>query len=469
MLVPKDRLASTVEGFELITRKLAAFAAALDYQDLPAATVETAKRLLLDGLGCLLAGTAGNMGRCAARMVHLLGGAPHAAVFADGTRNSVVNAAFVNGITLYSVGLNDFLQRAGAHPGACIIPTVLAMGEWQRSRGTALIAAMTAGYEIIDRIGRTIMPSHRERGFHPTGTCGTFGATAAAGKLLGLDADHIACAFGIAGSQAAGLYEYINDGTSTIMFHAGRAAKNGVEAALLTQAGLTGPATVFEGTRGFFHATADVVNLDAALQGLSKRYALHETTFRPYFGCTSTIAASGATAQLMRKIGEARLASVEQVIVYCNPVVAKDNAETDPRTLLAARLSLPFNVALVLARGDVLTGDLEERDLMDTRIRSLLPLVRMVSDASIPRFGSTVQLHFKGDIVEEVAMHSWRGDAQDSLPWEEVVTKFRRLVSPVVAKPDQDRIIELIAHIDAAEVPALAQALSTAVTNGRAR
>lgn len=453
----------------MTTRKLAAFAAALGYDHLPAGTVEAAKRLLLDGLGCLLAGTVGGPARIAARMVQRLGGEPQATIFADNARSSVCHAAFVNGITLYSVGLNDFLQRAGAHPGACVIPVLLAVGEWQRSPGTTMLAAMAAGYEVIDRVARTIMPSHRERGFHPTGTCGTFGATAAAGRLLALDADQMACAFGIAGSQAAGLYEYISDGSSTIMFHAGRAAKNGVEAALLTQAGLTGPATVLEGTRGFFHATSDVVDSEAALLDLGRRYALHETTFRPYFGCTSTIAASGATAQIIRGKGPMRPEDLEEVKVYCHPVVAQDNAESNPLTLLAARLSLPFNVALVLSRGEVLTGDLDEKDLADVRIRNLLPLVQLISDADIPRFGGTVQIRFKGGPVEEAAMPSWRGDSTDPLPWDEVVRKFQRLVAPVIAEMDQGKVIDLVAGIEAAGVKDLVDILSAAVSAGRAR
>jgi 2-methylcitrate dehydratase PrpD len=284
--------------------------------------------------------------------------------------------------------------------------------------------------------------------------------------MLALNGDQIACAFGIAGSQAAGLYEYINDGTSTIMFHAGRAAQNGVEATLLTQAGLTGPATIFEGTRGFFRATSDVIDLDAALKDLSHRYALNETTFRPYFGCTSTIAASGATAQIMSRVGAARWTDVEHVNVYCNPVVAEDNAETDPRTLLAARLSLPFNVALVLAHGDVLVNDLEEKDLMDSKVRRLIPLVRMIGDAGIPRFGSTVQVQFKGGAVEQVAMHSWRGDSDDPLPWDEVVMKFRRLVRPVIAKPGQDSIVDRVANIASSSVSDVADALSAALAKG---
>lgn len=451
----------------MITRKLAAYAADLECKDLPAPVVAMGKRLLLDGLGCLLAGTAGWPGASAAKMVLELGGNPQATMFAGNLRTSVTNAAFANGLTLYSVGLNDFLQKAGAHPGACVIPVLLAVGEWRNCKGSDLLAAMAAGYEVIDRVARCIMPSHRERGFHPTGTCGTFGATAAAGRLLGFDAAQIACAFGIAGSQAAGLYEYINDGTSTIMFHAGRAAKNGVEAAMLTRAGLTGPATIFEGSRGFFRAAADSFDVAAALADLGKRHAFLETTFRPYFGCTSTIAASGATAQISRRRGGLRYEEIDRVDVICNPVVVTDNAETDPQTLLAARLSMAYNVALVLERGDVLVRDLEEADLRNEKVRRLMPLVRMIGDVNMPRFGCTVRVLFKSGEVAEQAMPSWKGDASHSLPWDEVVGKFNSLVGSLVSDECKKTIAHTVENIEQLDGKTLAQALSAGLGSGR--
>ena len=444
----------------MVTRKLATFAAELDYKDLPTPVAAMGKRLLLDGLGCLLAGTAGWQGASAARMVLELGGNPQATMFAGNARTSVTNAAFANGITLYSVGLNDFLQKASAHPGASVIPTILAVGEWRNCQGADLLAAMAAGYEVIDRVARSIMPSHRERGFHPTGTCGTFGATAAAGRLLGFDAEQIACAFGIAGSQAAGLYEYINDGTSTIMFHAGRAAKNGIEAALLTKAGLTGPATVLEGDRGFFRATADSTDSATALAGLGERYAFLETTFRPYFGCTSTIAASGATARIVKRRGGFRFEEIEGVKVICNPVVVRDNAETNPQTLLAARLSMAYNVALVMARGDVLVRDLEESDLRDEKMRRFMPLVSMTGDNEMPRFGCTVEVTYKSGEVDTEPMPYWRGDSSHSLSWDEVVRKFESLVGDLVSAEHKEKLAHIVENIERFDGRTLAEALS---------
>ncbi len=445
-----------------VTRELAAFTSALRYADLPAATVDMAKRLLLDGLGCMLAGSRGALGLNATAMVRGMGGLPQATLITDLQPASVRDAAFVNGMCLYSVGLNDIHKPAGAHPGGCIIPALLAVGEWQRTPGEVLLAAMTAGYEVAGRVGRAVYPSHRKRGFHPTGTCGTFGAAATAARLLGLDAAHMASALGIAGSQAAGLYECHHDGTSTFIFHAGRAAQNGVEAALLTQAGFTGPATVLEGSKGFFRATSDVFDVAAAMAGFGQKFELDATSFRPYYGCNSTIAASGATAQMLNST-RINPEQVGHVTAYCHPVVAQDNGDGDPQTLIAARLSLPFNVALVLVNGDVLSTDLDEQTMWNARIRGLLPKIEVVVDTKMTRYGCRVHLRTTDGRVDERTIREPRGSDASPLLWVDVVEKFHRLVRPLGNAEGQQQVVDAVENLEAIDAPALMAALRAAL------
>jgi hypothetical protein len=349
-------------------------------------------------------------------------------------------------------------KPAGAHAGGCIVPAVLAVGEWQRSSGADLLAAMAAGYEITGRIGRTIRPGHRERGFHPTGTCGTFGAAVGAGRLLGLDASAMASALGIAGSQAAGLYECHHDGTSTMIFHAGRAAQNGVEAAMLQQAGFTGPATVLEGSKGFFQATSDRFDIDAAMQDFGRRFEIDATSFRPYFGCNSTLAASGSAAHLLRSshIDPAQIAAIT---AWCHPVVAQDNADGDPQTLLAARLSLPFNIALVLLHGDVLSTDLDEQTMTDPRIRVRLPDIKVLADSGMPRYGCRVQMQLKDGRCVEHTIAEPRGSDAQPLLWTDVVEKFHRLVAPVGNLQSRNDVVAAVENLESAGGEALSRAL----------
>lgn len=448
----------------MMTRRLAAFVADLSYDDLPRATVEMSKRLLLDGIGCMLAGIDSAPARNVAAMVRSLGGEQQATILPGNTQGSVRDAAFVNAIALYSVGLNDVHSPSGAHPGACVIPTVLAVAEWMRLPGKDILTAMVAGYEVNGRVGRAIIPTHRERGFHPTGTCGTFGATAAAARLLGFDADKTANALGIAGSQAAGLYECHHDGTSTMIFHAGRAAQNGVEAALLVRAGMTGPATVLEGTKGFFRATSNAADPESAMRDLGQRYELDATSFRPYFGCSSTIAASGATANIMRR-AKINPDDIDEIVVRCHAIVAQDNAESNPRTLLAARLSLPFNVALVLTNGDVLASDLEARELDNPKIQALLPKIKLIADQSLLRRAAHLEVRFKDGRCETEAIDVPRGSANNPLTWDDVVAKFKPLVSASIAHDDQLKVIDAVANIETSDGAALAAVLRTAVKN----
>ena len=448
----------------MTTRALAAFTASLQFADLPATTVQKAKCLLLDGIGCLLAGVAAGPGRSAAEFVRQLEStSAQATVYAGQTRGTVRDAAFVNAMTLYSIGLNDIHKPSVSHPGACIIPAVLAIGEWRSIGGSDLIAALVAGYEVMGRVGRSVTPSHRERGFHPTGTYGTFGAAAAAARLFGFAADATANTLGIAGSQAAGLFEFHRDGALTMIFHAARAAQNGVEAAMLSSTGLTGPTTVLEGSRGFCRATSNAFDAAALTNELGAHYEVDATSFRPYYGCSSTIPGSGAIAQIMRKLGGCAPADVERVLVRCNPVVANDNADANPTTLLGARLSMPFNLSLVLARGDVHTGDVTDEDLHDARIRSNLGKVRLEADAAMPRFGCSVTLVLRDGRHGEVAILSPLGDPGTPLAWNEVVEKFERLTRSVIRPGSVPAIAEIVQHIERADGRILAQALCESV------
>lgn len=438
-----------MKEYKVSTRTLANFVAALRFDELPPAVVERAKCHLLDGLGCLLAGTVSGPAKTAADMLDVLGTTgTQSTIFVRKSRGSSRDAAFANAMTLYSVGLNDIHKASVSHPGGCIIPVVLAVGEWLQSSGPELIVSMIAGYEVMGRVGRSVMPSHRVRGFHPTGTFGTFGASAAAARLLKFDPEQMANTLGIAGSQAAGLFEFHRDGALTMVFHAARAAQNGVEAALLTKAGLTGPCTILEGERGFCRATSDAFDEQMLTADLGKQFELEATSCRPYYGCSSTISGSGATAALVQKLGIRSSAEVSTVVVRCHPVVAHDNHEANPQTLLAARLSLPFNVALVLARGDVVTADLTNDDLQDERVRESLNKVRLTEDRSMPRFGCSVEIKLQdGRSAQESALIP-AGDATNPLTWEQTADKFRRLTALVVRHGGAEPVIAAIRELE---------------------
>ena len=448
-----------------ITETLAGYTSSISYSTLPVATVEYTKKLLLDGIGCLIAGTRGEPGRMAARAVARLrsSDAGQATLFIDGTRASARDAAFVNGITLYSVGVNDIHRASTSHPGGCIVPAVLAVGEWLKAPGRDMLVAMAMGYELMGRLGHAMIPSHWDRGFHPTGTFGAFGATAAASRLLRLTAQQTTWAFGIAGSQAAGNKAFQTDGSLTMVYHAGRSAQNGVEAALLAQEGFSGPRTVLEDPNGFCMAGTDECRLDALVDGLGERYEIDATSFRPFYGCTLTIAASGAMAALIARHPLRATDDIAAVTVRCHPSALHEIDGPDPQTLLAARLSMQFNVALVIDRRDVFVGDLTDQDLANPRIRGLLPRIALEEDPAMTMWGNAVLVRFRDGSTDQHEIRLPKGDPENPMTWEDTRTKFMKLTDPLGNPPAGRHIVEAVRTLERSDGAILADAIDAMV------
>lgn len=444
-----------------ITETLAQFTSGLEFSKIPAPTVEYSKMLLLDGIGCLLAGTRGEPGAMAARMVNRLRSSPggQARIIIDGSRASARDAAFVNGITLYSVGVNDIHRGSVSHPGGCIVPVVLSVGEWLNAPGTDLVAAMVVGYELMGRLGHAMIPSHWDRGFHATGTFGPFGAAAAASRLLHLNAQHTTWALGIAGSQAAGNKAFQTDGSLTMIFHAGRSAQNGVEAAFLAQEGFSGPRTVFEDAHGFIAAGADNHRIGAMVERLGESYEIDATSFRPFYGCTLTIGASGATAAIVARHPKISPEDVSAITVTCHPSAVREINDPNPQTLLGARLSMQFNVALVIERGDVFVGDITDHDLWNPRIRGLFPKVKLEADPAMSLWGSAVDIRFQDGISDHAEVLLPKGDPENPMSWDDTQTKFIKLVAPLGQDATAHQIADIVRRLEQTSGTALLDAI----------
>ena len=452
-----------------VTIELAAWVAGLSYADIPVETIKSGKMLLLDSLGCLIAGTSNEPAITVTRATKRLSPpADMATVFLTGTKFSARDAAFINGVTLYSVGLNGYHKPAMMHPGVAVIPALLAAGEWCDSSGADALVALTAGYEVSTRIGCAMAPGYLERGFNGNGTIGAFGASAAVARLMGLNALQLTSAFGINGSQAAGLQEWHHDAALTVVFHAGRAAQNGIEACVLAQEGFTGPATVLEGREGFCQAYCDKPAIGGILHNLDSFSAFRETTIRPHFGATSTISASSGAAELLRRLNaSAQDVSSVTIRTHSSHVAAHDFA--NPTTAQGARQSLQYNVAQAIGRG-VLTRDIVESDLKDPAVLAALPLVTIFSDDSIPRFGAEVSLRLTDGRSDTLLNIAPLGDPSNPIDWDRVVGKFVDLVAGTANKVGgvpQERAVravaDAVAHLETGSVQALVELLKAAI------
>ncbi len=291
---------------------LAAFVAGLAFEELPADVVAAAKLHALDTLGCgLAARTLGEVEWVVAATAEGGNRGP-----ASGIGMSVglpaADAALVNGTLCHALDFDDTHPASVVHVSAAIVPTALAVAESLGRSGREMICALVAGNETSIRLGMAAGGRFHARGFHPTGICGVFGATAAAARLAGLGVDQTVHALGLAGSMAGGLLEFLADGSQTKPLHPGWAAHAGITAARLAAHGATGPASVLEGRRGLFAAYlhGEHADIEGQLEDLGVRWETPNIAFKPYPACHYIHAPVDALAAL---IGEQHL-SAEDVV-----------------------------------------------------------------------------------------------------------------------------------------------------------
>src|SRR6516225_3343831 len=245
------------------TSALAGFISGLRFDALDAEVRHYARRHLLDTVGVMISGAEGDVATRAEAALAAVRGGGRIPVPGRARRADLLDAAFLGGTAAHGIELDDGYRQGSVHPGCAVVPAVLAVGYDLGASGKAVIEAIVAGYETAIAIARACHPDLRQRGFHPTGACAVFGAATAVAKLRGLPALRIADALGIAASSAAGLFAFVNGGADIKRLHAGHAAREGVQAALLAERGIEGPPGVIENRDGFLQAFAGISTDDS--------------------------------------------------------------------------------------------------------------------------------------------------------------------------------------------------------------
>ena len=427
--------------------ELARFARALELATIPAAAREHAKLCLLDTLGIALAGIEEPASRAARDVARNLGGAADATLLVHGDEVSAPAAALANGTAAFSHNFTDTTLSCVIHGGPVAVPAALAMGEMVGATGAEVLTAIVAGYEVMTRVGNAINAgparmAHHRKGFHPTGTCGVFGAAALSAHLLELSEDAATHALGVAGSFASGLPESLADGTDAWRAHGGVAAHNGVLAALLAQAGLTGPAGVLDGRRGFcaaftdgqYDATALTADLGTRFLILDAAFKLHNTAHvwaLPLDALAALRAAHGFGA-----------ADVEEMTVTFpqNWTAIMGDAPTDaPASYAQATNSLSFCLAVGLHDGRVHLEQFAEARLRDPAVLETARRVVARPDAALGRIFETtdraptrLEVRLRSGAVHAIEVDYPRGCPQNPATREELLAKFDALAGPVL-------------------------------------
>lgn len=438
------------------TKVLSEFVARTGADDLPADLMPLAKLCLLDTIGAIALGSRQRGGIAVRDFVTGIGaGNAVSSVFGSSRRCTPPMAALANGMMGHAIELDDVHDESLTHPGVVVVPAAIASAEASGASGEALLCAIVLGYEMVGRAGLGVgATSHMLRGFYPTGTSGVFGSAAAAGKVIGLDSERMAYAFGIAASFASGIVEYAQSGGDVKWLHAGRASESGVTAAYLAEAGLTSPTTALEGRYGFCRTFSDAPQVDRLLAGLGKDYKIRSITVKPYACCSDIHPVIDATLELAARhsidIDEIRGISVETTTK-----VVELNGIDGTSSIMAAKYSAPFSIGLALTRDMRDPAIYRDEILSDTRLADIQRKVRM---RAVPRFdaifpetiAARVEIEIANGVVVGVDNLGARGSIHRPLTAAEIRAKFRSATATVLASSRSERIIECIDAIDGA-------------------
>lgn len=435
------------------TAALCAFAAGLRHADLTDHDRRSVRRHLLDTLGAMIAGASGTPSRIAAGVLAENGCSGDVPVPGFARRTDRLTAAYLGGASAHGLELDDGFRAGSVHPGAPVIPAVLAAAYGTGVSGARVSAAIAVGYELTTRIAAAGHPGSRNRGFHNTSITGVLGATAAVGSLLGMDTNAIEHALGIAASSACGLFAFLQGGGQIKRLHPGMAAREGLYAALLARAGMTGPRSVLEGRDGFFQAYSGSAKLALLIDGLDPSEGLNvgRCYMKPYACCRHIHPAIDGVINILA--AEALPAAEIERIEAGTYAIASEHAHGSWGDMATAQLSYQFCVATAARRARVDIADFDDAALTDEATQSLARRIAVSVDpereASYPASRSAgVAVLARDGRRFETLIDEPRGSAKYPLSDEQVAAKFLTLAGPVLGGGGAEALVRLVGRLE---------------------
>ena len=403
----------------MITEKFADYIISLKYEDLPEKVIENAKLCFLDFLGVTLRGSKTD----SANAVNNIIKEGSESTIIGHKKASILDSALANGISAHSLDLDDGHRIAMLHPGACVIPAALSSCEARNKSGKDFITSIVAGYEITISLGILINPQHRNRGFHSTGTCGTFGAATAASKALNLDKEETINALGLAGTQASGLLESDHAGSMGKHLHAGKAAQSGVLSALLAKEGFTGAKTIIDGREGFLSSMADNKDVEIDL----KKFHILDVYFKKYPVCRHLHSSIDATLEIINR-NDLKAEDIQKITVETYKIAAEHD-NYNPDTVEAIKQSLPLSLAMAIKNRKLNLDNLDiNEDILNISNKVDIECSEYLNKQYPSKRPSNVTIKTsKESYIERVDLP--KGEPENQFTINELVNKFNSLNS----------------------------------------
>jgi 2-methylcitrate dehydratase PrpD len=448
------------------TRELVEFLHGLGPESLPAEVLDRARYFLVDYLAVALRGSREESAKAVQRMVQRMGASGCATVIGTPMRTVPGFAAMANGAAAHGIEQDDTHGGGSIHLGATMYSAALALVETMpETPMDTFLAAVVAGYEAAARIAMAVQPKeHYALGFHMTPTCGVFGAAITSAKLLGLTAEQMLAAVGIAGSMAAGSMEFLAEGAWTKRIHPGLAAQNGIHAALLAAEGFTGPVHILEGRDGFLHGYSRKPIADLLTEDLGKSFEILHTAVKPHACCRYMQGPIDAILAIMREhnLPVAQVHRIEVAVLEAGwGIVAEPRAKKyNPESVVDAQFSMPFGAAVAAMDGAAGLDQFTVEKTRSSKIRELIAKVALVKD---PRIEENFPQEWPAHVVIELDngqryekfVRYPKGDPENPLTWGEMTAKFRSLAGSVISAERCDEILEATSGAKPAKIPPL--------------
>ena len=413
-----------------------------------------ARSALLDTLGCGIYGAIQPWGKILRQQIAHEGSRGKATLFGSNISVAPSRAALANGTASHGFELDDIIQGALVHPGACVVPAALAVAEETGASGERLLLAIIAGYEMMSRLGWALGAEHNTRGFHTTGVAGPIAAAVAAGVVMNLPRNTVLSAVGIACSSAGGIKAFTQgNGGMVKRMHAGRAAETGVLACELAQRGFTGP---LAGVDGHFGLLEVIGGSDTAVEALTsdlgKEYAISKVWVKAY-PCCGLIHSVSHAIEAIKLESALTPADVKRIVVHTSKRAVEHNGDPNPQETMAAQYSIPYCAGAAVVKNPRDPAAFDEVSLADPEIRRVSALTQLRIDEKMDvlypaHFAARVEVELNNRKQFERTVIDPHGTATDACDAVEIEAKFRLLANsatePVADAARTDRVIAAV-------------------------
>jgi 2-methylcitrate dehydratase PrpD len=357
-----------------------------NFADVPDQAFKVAREAMFDCIGVTLAGAVEPAGRIGAEWARSCAGAAQSTIWGHGFKTAADDAALVNGTAAHALDYDDVTWGLVGHPSVSLVPSLVALGELTGASGKDVLLCYAIGFEVMAKIGRTTQPRHSLDGrWHATSTIGSFGVTAACCRLLGLDAKQTGYALGIAYSMTSG--NVSNFGTMTKPFHAGLAARNGIQAAQWARLGFTSVPHPFDGPIKFQEVYSRGLPCDMSpIEELGKEYELitRAVVVKPYPCCVSAHTGIDA-AKRVREEEKVHLDDIEKIEIGVVNYTSDKLSYGRPKTGLEGKFSMQYTVARMIQDGKLTLETFTDQAVNDPKIQAFMPKIAMYHDEEAER------------------------------------------------------------------------------------